>query len=315
MENIDSALGVIQDNCLGQLYAQFPGENSWEVYYVFFRDSQLQFLSSIKNHAFRYSYIVHRVVTCKISKYVSTADGGLRKIDVLLLTHQFDNEALFITHPLIFQDSKRRPEYTANLLEKIQAKLHEYGSAEPQGMLPMDQTNRHSWGKVRIHIGSISNFPYNANLFVKISLGAWVIQSKRIPNDKQDWNQTFFVPKPHNFVTLKLEVVNLQSDGWFKEHFKQYVICSYDIRLPDINKEPFDREGNVSLPVPEVKEPKKMGLGLIEKEKETESKVVARQCMLHVTIKDMTRLDAMISHNPNRDIVEDRKLITEYSIA
>jgi hypothetical protein len=36
--------------------------------------------------------------------------------------------------------------------------------------------------------------------------------------------------------------------------------------------------------------------------------------MLYVCIKDMTRLDSMIVHNPNRDIVEDRKYIIEYSI-
>jgi hypothetical protein len=36
--------------------------------------------------------------------------------------------------------------------------------------------------------------------------------------------------------------------------------------------------------------------------------------MLYVGIKDMTRLDSMIVYNPNRDIVEDRKYITDYTI-
>ena len=35
---------------------------------------------------------------------------------------------------------------------------------------------------------------------------------------------------------------------------------------------------------------------------------------MYVCIKDMTRLDSMVVHNPNRDIVEDRKNITDYSI-
>lgn len=48
------------------------------------------------------------------------------------------------------------------------------------------------------------------------------------------------MPTPNNFSTLKIEIMNLQSDGWFKEHFKENLIASYEIRLPDIKKEPFD---------------------------------------------------------------------------
>jgi hypothetical protein len=33
-----------------------------------------------------------------------------------------------------------------------------------------------------------------------------------------------------------------------------------------------------------------------------------------LTVRDITRLDAMIVYNPNRDIVEDRKYINDYSI-
>ena len=66
-------------------------------------------------------------------------------------------------------------------------------------------------------------------------------------------------------MTIKLVVINLQSDGWFKEHFKENVVAAYEIRLPDINKEPFDSEGNIALPIPEIKEPKKLGLVPIER--------------------------------------------------
>jgi len=115
-----------------------------------------------------------------------------------------------------------------------------------------------------------------SNILVKISLGPWQVTSKRIINDKLDWNQTFYIPTPHNFVTIKLEVINLQSDGWFKEHFKENVVAAYDIRLPDINKEPFDSDGNIVLPLPEIKEPKKLGLQPIERpleESESDFKV------------------------------------------
>ena len=44
---------------------------------------------------------------------------------------------------------------------------------------------------------------------------------------------------PGHFFTLKIEVLNVLSDGWFREHSRENVIASYEVRLPDINKEPF----------------------------------------------------------------------------
>jgi hypothetical protein len=39
------------------------------------------------------------------------------------------------------------------------------------------------------------------------------------------------------------------ADGWFREHYKEAVLASYDIRIPDIDKEPFDEHGRIVLPV------------------------------------------------------------------
>lgn len=95
------------------------------------------------------------------------------------------------------------------LLNFIQSRIQEFAKIDPINMLQMDQTNRYSWGKVMIHVDKISNFPYSNNIFVKISIGPWVVQTKRVLNEKLDFNQTFFVPIPHSFATLKLEVINL----------------------------------------------------------------------------------------------------------
>lgn len=60
--------------------------------------------------------MVHKVVSRKSQKYVSQiteAEGGeLREIDVLLLTHDYDTEALYITHPLNFHSKERYLEYS-----------------------------------------------------------------------------------------------------------------------------------------------------------------------------------------------------------
>lgn len=56
----------------------------------------------------------------------------------------------------------------------------------------------------------------------------------------------------HNhFNTLRVEVLNMLNDGWFREHVKETVIASFDIRLPDIDKAPFDDNGCIKLPIAE----------------------------------------------------------------
>ena len=217
------------------------------------------------------------MVSRKAQKYVSTLvdendHGDLRKIDALLLTHQFDTDALYITHPLIFKSENRYSEYKNILLDKIQKKIEELAKIDPVDMLLMDQTNRYPLGKIIVHVHMITNFNYMNNIFVKLTLGPWQLSTRRIMMEKLDFNQTFYIPAPNNFSTLKIEVLNLQSDGWFKEHFKENLIASYEIRLPDINKEPFDQYGNIALPIPVVKKPKELGLIPIEIKPEEEKK-------------------------------------------
>ena len=54
----------------------------------------------------------------------------------------------------------------------------------------------------------------------------------------------------HNtYNTLKVEVINSLNDGWLRNHVKDVVIASFEIRLPDIDKDPFDANGYIKLPV------------------------------------------------------------------
>lgn len=52
----------------------------------------------------------------------------------------------------------------------------------------------------------------------------------------------------------------MENDGWFREHMKEQVIATFEIRLPDVGKEPFDEYGNIKLPINEVLDVKKLGL-------------------------------------------------------
>jgi hypothetical protein len=41
----------------------------------------------------------------------------------------------------------------------------------------------------------------------------------------------------------------MHADGWLREHFKESVLATYEIRIPDLNKEPFKPDGSIRLPV------------------------------------------------------------------
>ena len=47
-------------------------------------------------------------------------------------------------------------------------------------------------------------------------------------------------------------------------HTKEQVLASYSIRIPDIDKHPFDEKGYIDLPITEQIDIKKMGLKPIE---------------------------------------------------
>jgi hypothetical protein len=52
------------------------------------------------------------------------------------------------------------------------------------------------------------------------------------------------------------------------------VIASYEIRLPDIDKDPFDDNGFIKLPISEFIDAKKLGLKAVP---DTENKVKRKQ--------------------------------------
>jgi hypothetical protein len=87
-----------------------------------------------------------------------------------------------------------------------------------------------------------------------------VFVSRRILDNYLDFNQRFYIPVHNPFNTLKVDIINIVNDGILREHKKEYLIASYEIRLPDIDKEPFDFNGYIKLPIPENIEYKKLVL-------------------------------------------------------
>ena len=88
----------------------------------------------------------------------------------------------------------------------------------------MNCTNRYSWGKLFIWINKIINFPYVGSLFVRLSVSPWCLSSKKVMDSKYDFKQGFYIPVAGHFFTLKIELINMESVGFFRENFKEHVL-------------------------------------------------------------------------------------------
>jgi hypothetical protein len=89
-----------------------------------------------------------------------------------------------------------------------------------------------------------------------------VFISRRILDNNLDFNQRFYIPVHNPFNTLKVDIINIVNDGILRDHKKEYLIASYEMRLPDIDKEPFDFNGYIKLPISEITDFKKLGMKL-----------------------------------------------------
>lgn len=95
----------------------FPGKATWDMYYVVLKDSQMQFMPSVKHHAFMQTYVINRITIRKTKHYISIpkrnkkGESELVKKDVLMITHIYDTKALFLTAPIIFNSRENYPEF------------------------------------------------------------------------------------------------------------------------------------------------------------------------------------------------------------
>ena len=64
-----------------------------------------------------------------------------------------------------------------------------------------------------------------------------------------EFNQSFYTPNSNHFFTIKVEVINTHMSGVLSAKFKESVLATYDIRIPDLRNAPFTDDGSIRLPV------------------------------------------------------------------
>lgn len=114
----------------------------------------------MKNQAFKHLYALTNVITRRKKKYVASG-SNLRKIQTIMVCHKFDTTCLFVTLPTIYESSNDKiteaQPIVNDVLTKVQEKIDELSKHQNP---VADCTNRHSWGKIKIQISRIVNFPY-----------------------------------------------------------------------------------------------------------------------------------------------------------
>ena len=71
-----------------------------------------------------------------------------------------------------------------------------------------DETNKRAWGKIAVKIGSMFNFEYVGNIYVKISLQPWQFKTKTIKNTEFNFGQQMFIPVANSWFSVKIELIN-----------------------------------------------------------------------------------------------------------
>lgn len=58
-------------------------------------------------------------------------------------------------------------------------------------------------------------------------MAPWQFKTKKIIDQNTDFNQTFFVPVANYWFTIKIELINLQPEGWLREVYHEKVIATF----------------------------------------------------------------------------------------
>jgi hypothetical protein len=77
-------------------------------------------MNAMDNH-FKFSYVCNKINIRRTKKYVMDPKNPdiMRKLDVIILTHEYDSICLYLTVPLIYESVKLYPEYTSIVLEAV----------------------------------------------------------------------------------------------------------------------------------------------------------------------------------------------------
>ena len=136
------------------------------------------------------SYIIYN---CNIDiMSIKVPEWDNKQHPALVIKHEFDSEWLLIV----------LEEFEKNFRDKRKQLLAKSLEYSKETMEPINETNRYSFGKIRIRIKSLDVCPNIGKLFVRIRLGPFFQETRRVKGplkNKYKFNQDFFFPITNKF--------------------------------------------------------------------------------------------------------------------
>ena len=246
-----------------------------------------------------------------------------------MIKHEFDLDYLLLSleEDPNEQDSQQ---YFKDRFELLVSKSLETSPT----MRPLNNSNRHAFGKLKLKINSLENLACSNTFFIRVTSDPFVVTSKKIigldaerlmalKNQKlkdaknaKDGDvklkqgafdfkiqQMFFIPITSRFGQVKIEVVSSTVKGLFKGNTVETVLLSFSIPVPSLGKEPFNSKTPFSLKF--FVDPKRVGQVMEDAlRKEWDGSSGSR---LKIEIEDISNQLVMATPNPNIEIVEDRR--------
>ena len=131
-------LSQISKETLDYVFVKLPKKNEWKKYYVRYHNSQLLFCQSVKRHDFKCSYSMYKAMVRKTKTYIGGVDEGKpRKIDVIMISHKYDDDCLYLTIPEIFESPDLHYNFLF-MLDEILKLLTANAMIVPEGMIGID---------------------------------------------------------------------------------------------------------------------------------------------------------------------------------
>lgn len=108
-------------------------------------------------------------------------------------------------------------------------------------MSTVNETNRYSFGKIHIRLNTLSFFPTQGSIFIKISLPPFSIESKRVRGMEPDkekieklgpkldysFKQDFYIPIHNRYSMIRIQIINTVSEGWLRGKQAQTILKDF----------------------------------------------------------------------------------------
>ena len=127
-------------------------------------------------------------------------------------------------------------------LKKVVREIEKNQTRLP-GKGEVNNSNKNVTGKLVLEIKKIPKFYFHGDVYIQITVAPYTLSSLRIIKScHYEYNQLFFIPIHNKFEIIKIEIINVVSEGWFTDSKKRDVIASFEIPIPDLHDPMFEKD-------------------------------------------------------------------------